>query len=40
MWWNFVASSKARLERAKDDWAGDRFDRVPGETEITPLPER
>jgi redox-sensitive bicupin YhaK (pirin superfamily) len=40
MWWNFVSSSKARLEQAKDDWAGGRFDPVPGETEFTPLPDR
>ena len=40
MWWNFVSSSKARLDRAKDDWAGGRFDPVPGETDFTPLPDR
>jgi redox-sensitive bicupin YhaK (pirin superfamily) len=40
MWWNFVSSSKARLEQAKDDWAGGRFEPVPGETEFTPLPDR
>jgi redox-sensitive bicupin YhaK (pirin superfamily) len=39
IWWNFVASSHARIERAKDDWAAQRFPRVPGETEFIPLPE-
>ena len=40
IWWNFVSSSKARIERAKDDWREDRFGQVPGETERIPLPER
>jgi hypothetical protein len=40
IWWNFVASSKERIERAKADWRGDRFGRVPGETERIPLPDR
>jgi len=40
IWWNFVSSSKERIERAKDDWREDRFGRVPGETERIPLPER
>ncbi len=39
MWWNFVSSSKERIEQAKDDWANGRFDAVPGETEFIPLPE-
>jgi hypothetical protein len=39
LWWNFVASSRERIERAKDDWAAQRFPRVPGETEFIPLPE-
>ena len=39
IWWNFVASSRERIERAKDDWAGQRFPRVPGETDFIPLPE-
>jgi hypothetical protein len=37
--WNFVSSSKARLERAADDWTLQRFGSVPGETEFIPLPE-
>jgi redox-sensitive bicupin YhaK (pirin superfamily) len=40
IWWNFVSSSKERIERAKDDWREDRFGRIPGETERIPLPER
>jgi redox-sensitive bicupin YhaK (pirin superfamily) len=38
IWWNFVSSSKARIEKAKEDWRRDRFDRIPGETEFIPLP--
>jgi len=37
--WNFVSSSKERLEQAKEDWIADRFPPVPGETEKTPYPE-
>lgn len=41
LWWNFVASSRERLERAKADWAAGRFGVVPGdEEEFIPLPER
>jgi hypothetical protein len=39
LWWNFVSSSKSRIEQAKHDWENDRFGRVPGETEFIPLPE-
>jgi redox-sensitive bicupin YhaK (pirin superfamily) len=39
IWWNFVASSKERIERAKADWLAQRFGHVPGETEFIPLPE-
>lgn len=38
IWWNFVSSSKQRIEQASDDWREGRFDEVPGETEIIPLP--
>lgn len=38
IWWNFVSSSKERIEQAKDDWTAGRFDRVPEETEFIPLP--
>jgi redox-sensitive bicupin YhaK (pirin superfamily) len=40
MWWNFVSSSKARIDQAADDWQAGRFPPVPGETEFIPLPER
>ena len=39
IWWNFVSSSKDRIEQAKRDWTEDRFAKVPGETEFIPLPE-
>lgn len=38
LWWNFVASSKERLEQAKADWREGRFPPVPGEHEFIPLP--
>jgi redox-sensitive bicupin YhaK (pirin superfamily) len=40
VWWNFVSSSKERIEQAKEDWKMGRFELVPGETESIPLPER
>lgn len=39
-WWNFVSSSRARIEQAKADWEAGRFAQVPGETEFIPLPDR
>jgi redox-sensitive bicupin YhaK (pirin superfamily) len=40
IWWNFVSSRKERIEQAKADWKGKRFDIVPGdESEFIPLPE-
>ena len=39
MWWNFVSSSKGRIERAKKEWSQGRFAAVPGETEFVPLPD-
>ncbi len=38
--WNFVSSRRERLQQAADDWAAQRFDPVPGETEFIALPER
>jgi redox-sensitive bicupin YhaK (pirin superfamily) len=38
VWWNFVTSSRDRLEQAKADWRDGRFPSVPGETELIPLP--
>jgi redox-sensitive bicupin YhaK (pirin superfamily) len=40
VYWNFVSSSKDRIEQAKADWRGDRFGRIPGdEVERIPLPD-
>ena len=40
IWWNFVSSSKERIEAAKADWRAKRFAIVPGdEREFIPLPE-
>jgi redox-sensitive bicupin YhaK (pirin superfamily) len=39
LWWNFVHSSKDRIDQAKADWKQGRFDSVPGEDEFIPLPE-
>jgi hypothetical protein len=38
IWWNFVSSSEARIERAKQDWAEMRMGSVPGDDEFIPLP--
>lgn len=38
IWWNFVSSSKERIERAKRDWREGRFDRIEGDEEFIPLP--
>ena len=39
VWWNFVSSSRERIEQAKNDWKEGRFEAVPGETEFIPLPD-
>ncbi|MBT2186648.1 pirin family protein [Sphingobium nicotianae] len=39
IFWNFVSSSKDRIDQAKADWKQGRFDRVPGDSEFIPLPE-
>jgi redox-sensitive bicupin YhaK (pirin superfamily) len=40
LWWNFVASSKARIERAKAEWRSGAFGVIPGDDkEFIPLPE-
>lgn len=39
IWWNFVSSSRERLEQAKRDWRDGRFDDVPGEDDFIPLPD-
>ena len=38
IWWNFVASSRERIEAAKERWRTRQFDPVPGESEFIPLP--
>ncbi|MGE7371246.1 pirin family protein [Neorhizobium sp. NPDC001467] len=39
VWWNFVSSSKERIEQAKEEWRTGRFDIVPGDEEaFVPLP--
>jgi redox-sensitive bicupin YhaK (pirin superfamily) len=39
IWWNFVSSSRQRIERAKQDWRDQNFDKVPGDDEYIALPE-
>ncbi len=39
IWWNFVSSSRERIEQAKQDWKSGRFAHVPNEHEFIPLPE-
>ncbi|GAB1406611.1 pirin family protein [Thermomonas brevis] len=40
MWWNFVSSSKERIEQAKRDWDEGRFGLIPGDSEERiPLPQ-
>ncbi len=39
IYWNFVHSSEARIEQAKDDWREGRFEMVPGDDEFIPLPD-
>lgn len=41
LWWNFVSSSRERIEQAKHDWVEGRFGLVPGDDrEFIPLPEK
>ena len=40
LWWNFVSTSKERIEQAKQDWLNGRFAKIPGdEEEFIPLPK-
>jgi len=40
LWWNFVSSSKERLEQAKHDWEAGAFGTIPGDDkEFIPLPQ-
>lgn len=36
--WNFVATDKALIEQAKQNWTEQKFDKIKGETEFVPLP--
>lgn len=39
LWWNFVSSSRERIEQAKHDWQAGRFGTIPGDDkEFIPLP--
>ena len=41
VWWNFVSSSRERINQAKDDWRAGRFSEVPGDSEeFIPLPDQ
>lgn len=41
IWWNFVSSSKERIDAAREDWRQGRFDKVFGdEEEFIPLPDK
>ena len=40
VFWNFVSSSRDRINQAKEDWKAMRFDLIPGDDqEYIPLPE-
>jgi hypothetical protein len=38
VWWNFVSSDPARIERAARAWEADTFDPIPGETGRLSMP--
>jgi hypothetical protein len=39
VWWNFVSSSRDRIQQAKEDWAAGRFILPPDDrSEFIPLP--
>jgi redox-sensitive bicupin YhaK (pirin superfamily) len=40
VWWNFVSSSRERIEQAKADWKAMRIGTIPGDDqEFIPLPD-
>ncbi len=39
IFWNFVASSKEKIEDAKERWKAQSFPKIKGETEFIPLPD-
>jgi hypothetical protein len=40
LWWNFVATSAAKIEAAKQRWLADEFGSVINEDEYIPLPDQ
>lgn len=38
IYWNFVATTKERIEEAKELWTKQEFPKIKGETEFVPLP--
>ncbi len=38
LYWNFVSSSRERIEKAKQDWLDQSMDKIEGETDFVPLP--
>ena len=40
MWWNFVSTSKEKIEEAKKRWQEDKFPKTINEDERIPLPEK
>ena len=41
VFWNFVSSSRDRINQAKEDWQAMRFDLIPGDDqEFIPLPDK
>lgn len=40
LFWNFVSSSKERLQQAKKDWENKRFPKVPNDDTYIPLPKQ
>jgi redox-sensitive bicupin YhaK (pirin superfamily) len=39
IFWNFVSSSKEKIEEAKNLWQEQKFPAIPGESEFVPLPK-
>lgn len=39
VWWNFVSSSRDRINQAKDDWRSGRFPGIADDPEFIPLPQ-
>lgn len=40
IYWNFVSSNEELIERAKQRWIDQQFEKVPGEVEFVPLPNQ